>query len=950
MVEIQHFKLDEAIVFGPFTLYPTRRLLQKDSASHRIGSRALDILIALVERAGEVVGKDELIARVWSGVTVEESSLRAHIKGLRRSLGYGENGISYVATVPGRGYCFVARIEQAKIGSHDLARRAAPVARTAVLKRMIGRDDVVRSLAAELLARRFVSVIGPGGVGKTTVAVAVVHELATLFEGAVISVDFSVLCDPKLVPSSVAAALGLKIHKQEWTSALLSYLACRRVLLFFDNCEHVIESVAALSEQIVGIAKQVHILVTSREALRVDGEHTHQLRPLEFPVGKRPLTAKTIQAFSAVALFLERAVASGAQIALSNSNAETVAECCRRLDGNPLAIELAASQVATHGLQGTAKMLDASFRLVWLGRRTANQRHQTLNALVEWSYDLLSEEERHCFRRLSAFVGDFDLAAAHAVAAEPGHAESTTLHIIERLGAKSLLTISMDQESPRYRLLETTRAFAFDKMTQNGEETAIARRHAEYFATLIERLLGCGGDGALGPGEAVANDNLGNIRGALGWSFSDAGDVEIGVRLAAAAASIFLELSLLGECYEWCARALKAKRQVGCDRGRELDLREALAIAGMFSRGNGADVQGAVLRGLELAEAVGNPMSQLRLLAGRHILSTRTANLHEAYTVAEQYDRIAKTVDDHSGRVTADWMLGIAHHLLGDQLEAQAHFDSGFARAANNPELSTKFFGYEHRIRAMVGLSRTLWLRGYPERAVRAAREAIHEASLLHSPIDECISLIYTAPVFLWRGDWPEASRTVERLVAHADQHSLTPYRAVGLGLLGELAVKRNDPDVGVKLLSEAVATLQAEHHHIQEAAFRGAAAEGLLQLGRALEAVEMIDEAIGQAELSGGFVDMPELVRIKGKILLGLSDSNVDQVRSMLTAAIEQCRKQSSLAWELRIAMDLAHLDQGLMSMEGRRLLAEILGRFVEGFDTADLQAARLCLLTGSQ
>jgi predicted ATPase/DNA-binding winged helix-turn-helix (wHTH) protein len=936
MVETRRLEAEAAIQFGPFKLYPARRLLEKAAVPHRIGGRALDILMALVERAGTVVSKDDLIARVWPNVTVDESCLRTHIRGLRRSLGDGQDGARYVTNVAGRGYCFVAPVQRTVVEQVAAAESEAKPIRLPAVRRMVGRDAVVKALTAQLLAKRFVSVIGPGGIGKTTVALAVAHALSAAFANAVAFVDLSVLRDPQLVPSSVASALGLRVHAQDCASALMSHLAARRLLLLLDNCEHVIEAAAALAEQIAGAAKDVHLLATSREALRVEGETIHQLRPLDVPASTESLTAEDVRTFSAVTLFLERAIPGDETRVLSKAEAATVADICRRLDGNALAIELAASQVAPHGLQGLAKLLDDGFRLAWLGRRTASERHQTLGGLIDWSYSLLSEEERRCFWRLSAFVGDFDPAAAEAVVAGP---DGRTLHVIERLISKSLVTVNTDRESPRYRLLETTRAFAFDKMTQSGEGDAIARRHAAYFADLLDRRRRGSGSQRREP-----DDDLGNVRVALGWAFSATGDVGIGVQLAAAAAPVFLDLSLLGECHHWCARAIEAQRGLAGAMHRELELREALAIAAMFTRGNGADVQSAVLRGLELAQAAGDPMSQLRLLAGRHILLTRIANFRGACEVAERYDVVAKSLSDESGRATADWMLGIAYHLLGRQAEAEAYFESGFARAADNPDLNTKLFGYDHRIRARVGLSRTLWLRGHPERAVQMARLAIDEAGRL-GPVDICISLIYTTPVFLWRGDWSEASRRIEQLIALAGRHCLGPYHAVGIGFRGMLAVTRRQPGLGIELLSEALAALQAEHHHIQVCAFKGAIAEGLLQLGRTGEALDMIGEAISQAELSGGAMDLPDLVRIKGKILLTISASNTDQVASLLTVALEQSRNQSSPAWELRAAMDLAQLGQSSRFLDGARILAETLDRFVEGFGTADLRAARLCL-----
>ncbi|WP_407160186.1 ATP-binding protein [Bradyrhizobium sp. STM 3557] len=904
----------------------------------RIGSRALDILIALVEHAGTVVSKAELIARVWPRVTVDESALRAHIKGLRRVLGDGQDGARYITNVAGRGYCFVAPVAREEIEPRLAGAGEAMPARLPAVRRIVGRDDVVRTLATQLLAGRFVSVVGPGGIGKTTVALAVAHALSDKFGGAVAFIDLSLLRDPLLLPSSVATALGFRVHEQDCTDALVAQLAGRRMLLLFDNCEHVIDSVAALTERIAGSAEGVHILTTSREALRVEGETVHALSPLEVPAPADALTADEARGFSAITLFLERAGPADAKPVLSNADAAVIADICRRLDGNALAIELAASQVASHGLQGTAKLLDDRFRLAWLGRRTASERHQTLGALIDWSYNLLSEAERRCFLRLAVFVGDFDLDAVRAVLAEP---DGRALDVIERLVSKSLVAVGIEREAPRYRLLETTRAFALDRLMRSSDQDDVARRHAGHFAALLERR-----DETL---REVEGD-LGNVRAALCWAFSPSGDIRIGARLVAAAAPVFLNLALLGECHHWCAQAIEAQRARGGAIDKELQLREALAIAAMFTRGNSADVQSAVLRGLELATAAGDQMFQLRLLAGRHIFLTRIANFKAASDVADQYRAVAESLGDELALITADWMLGIAHHLAGRQAEAQACFDRGFARAAHDPDLDTRLFGYDHRIRARVGQARCLWLRGQPERAIQMTRLAIDEACQLGNPVDICIALIYTTPVLLWRGDWSEASRQIDELIRLADQHCLAPYHAVGIGFRGMLAVRRKQSELGVSLLGKALDTLQAENHLIQDAVFRGALAEGLLQLGRTADALAMIDEAIGRAEVSGGSMDQPELMRLKGKILLAVSASNAGQVAALLTDAVELSRSQSSPGWELRIAIDLARLGKTSPALDGERILEDAFNHFVDGFDTADLRAARLRLRTASR
>src|SRR5258708_2680841 len=462
-------RTNNVVMFGPFKLFVTERLLRKGDEALPIGGRALHRSTALVERAGEVIGHKQLIARVWPGVTVEEANLRVHIAALRKALGDGLNGARYISNVAGRGYCFVAAVvrydvERALPQTHA-ADIASPTQKLpARLSRMIGRDQTVCQLLAKLMTCRFVSIVGPGGVGKTTVAVAVAHALTEDFHGAFFFVDLGALADARLVPTTIASALGFVTQVEDPMLGLLGFLGDRKVLLVLDNCEHVVDAAAQLAERVVNEAPQTHILATTREALRAEGEHVHMLHSLETPADNPGLPASEALRYPAVQLFMERALAGGYHSELSDAEAPIVANICRRLDGMALAIELAASRVGSLGIGGTAELLDNRFKVIWQGRRTALPRHQTLKSMLDWSYNLLSDLEKRVLCRLSIFVGDFTIKAACEVAAEEEVDEALVTLAVTRLLEKSLISTTHFQRSTYYRLLTTTRAYALIKL------------------------------------------------------------------------------------------------------------------------------------------------------------------------------------------------------------------------------------------------------------------------------------------------------------------------------------------------------------------------------------------------------------------------------------------------------------------------------------------------------
>jgi predicted ATPase/DNA-binding winged helix-turn-helix (wHTH) protein len=472
--------------FGPFELWCDQRVLLRDGEALPLGGRALDLLIFLVSRPGEVVTKKQLIDHAWPDAIVEEGSLRVHVAAIRKALGDGKFGNRYIANIQGRGYSFVGSV--VGLDDHNRSISKKSPAFPARLSRMIGRELAVDTISAQLVTGRFVSIVGAGGIGKTTVAASIGRRLLKEFDDLVHFIDLGSLKDPLLVASATNLALGLPINERDPVPGLIAALRNRRMLLIFDSCEHVIETASVLAEHIFNEAPQVHILTTSREALNVEGEQVHRLAPLECPSEGAHLTAEAALAFPAVQLFVERATANQARLAFGDADAPIVIEICRKLDGMPLAIELAAGRVSAYGIRKVATLLDQRIGLLWGGRRTALPRHRTLTATLDWSYNLLQELEQTILRRLSVFAGMFTLEAARSVTEGNDVDDAQIISAMVGLVTKSLVAADTSDATTHFRLLDTTRAYASQKLAETSEADRIAYRHASYYRELLNRI------------------------------------------------------------------------------------------------------------------------------------------------------------------------------------------------------------------------------------------------------------------------------------------------------------------------------------------------------------------------------------------------------------------------------------------------------------------------------
>jgi predicted ATPase/DNA-binding winged helix-turn-helix (wHTH) protein len=935
----------DAISFGPFSLIAGERLLTRAGVPVELGARALDVLITLVSRPNEVVSKKDLLDRVWPDVTVEESSLRFALAGLRKALGDGQDGARYITTLAGRGYCFVAPISRS--GGRPPVESAPVVSFPHAnlpgrLTRMVGRDDDVRKISSQLTAARLVTIVGAGGIGKTTAAIATGHHLLETFAGAVLFVDLAMLSDPNLVATAAASMLGLSVQSSDATPSLIAHLRDKRILLILDTCEHLIESVATLVAGVFEAAPQVHILATSREALQVEGEHVYRLEPLACPPDGDAYTAEAAQTFPATRLFMERAAASGAHLDLNDADAAIIVAICRKLEGVALAIELAARRVEAYGLQQTAALLDQRLTLLWVGPRTAPPRQKTLQATLDWSYGLLTDLERLVLRRLAVFVGHFTLDAALAVVTSETIDQAQVFAAIDSLVAKSMVATRPIGAMMRYRLLDTTRAYTLAIEIEDAQRADLAVRHANYFRRWLEQNGTDWSTLSTGTERAPHFAGLNNVRTALEWCFGPEGNIEVGIGLAAAAAPVFLMMSLLPECHRWSEQALCALDDAARGGVDEMHLQAALGVSSMFTRGNSEPARAALNRSLAIAEERGDAPNQLQLLSLLHMFHHRIGDFKATLHYARQSSAVSGAIAVPTAAALAHSLLGSSLHHSGDIAGARAELEAALQLGPGHARARTIYLDFEHYNYAGIALARTLWLQGYPVQAMERARVSVEEAASKSHPVPLSRALVWAISVFLWAGDLASADAYTDRLISHAESHSLGPYLAVAQGYKAAFAICRGDARHGVARLQGAMEALRATRYELLTTPFNIWLAQGLAATGQSAEGLARIDRTIAMVEETGDLSQMPELLRVKASLLLTMQTPDLVEAESCLAQSLELSRRQGARAWELRTASDLAKLTANRGERGGARaILQPVLAQFTEGFDTVDLKAA---------
>jgi predicted ATPase/DNA-binding winged helix-turn-helix (wHTH) protein len=941
-MDSQSASYDGAVEFGPFRFIRGQRSLTRDGVAVAIGGRALDILGVLIERAGSIVSGPELMELVWHSVVVEDANLRTQLTALRKALGDGLDGSRYIVNVPSQGYTFVASLRR------ESAEAPAEVPLPTVEQRlskqipllprvMVGRHEVVAKLTTMLRGRRFVTLVGTGGIGKTTVAIAVARAInASEDRTDVCFVDLQAVTNPADVSSFIASALGCVVPVVSPEQALVTYLSSKTTCLVLDNCEHIIDAVAPLAEQLVREVRTLSIFATSREALRVAGENVFLLPPLDVP-NEGPISAAAALQSSAVQLFMERAIAGGFQGSLNDIDAPLVADICRRLDGVALAIELAASRVGFYGIRGTAELLHSGGALHMHGKRNAAPRHQTLEALLTWSINLLSFDEQTTLFRLAVFASSFSLRSARAVLQEGPDDAARVQELITSLVDKSLIITAHGRDTVKYRLLDITRGYALAKLRDCNEETEVFLRLGWYMIERLSRDLDQKPNGC-----SIENcaHHLANIHSLLTWCFSKNGDRRLGIQIASKAAPLLISLSQFADCQRWCNMAIAELSPE--DRGGSLHLMllEAQAKSCMYTRNGSHEARVLIQDALDLSRTLRDQRCQLNLLADLNVFLTRQGKFDDALNTAEQSFAVATEIGGRRERVLAEWMLSASYHLAGDQAAALHHWKIGQEAAAINPVVKLDLF---HEARAGFASARALWLAGFPDRALKAAREAIAENAKFQDNISFCATLVYATPVLFWWGKRDEAARHIELAVEQATRQGLSAFRALALALRGEMLVRSGEPARGVAVLQDAIGTMHAERYEISTSSASAVLATALSLCGRCEEAHAIADAAIYAAERRSERLWMPDLMLVKARIANSQNNPDFGLAEEYYLRSIEQAKLQSALGWELRAAIPLTRMliETGRHS-RADGLLKETYERFTEGFESTDLVEAR--------
>ena len=920
-----------------------------------LGGRAFEIVEVLARSPGELVTKDELISRIWPGASVLENTLQVHATAIRKALGPYR---ALLKTEAGRGYRLLG---DWAVHRHDFARPPAglrPMRMPAATLesnfpatvQLVGRVAAIQQLRDLVSAYRVVTLTGPGGIGKTTLALEVARSVLGEFEDGGKLVELASLPEPARVPAAVARTLDLKLPGEEISAeSVAQAVGTQKLLLLLDNCEHVVDAAATLAETLVRLCPHVTMLATSREILRVEGECVYRVPPLEVPADSKH-EPDHILGHSAVELFLARAEAQGSENVSRRDTLPAIAGICRHLDGIPLAIEFAAARAAVLGIEEVEASLRDRFAALTSHRRTAVPRQRTLRATLDWSYDLLPADEQSLLRRLATFPSGFTIEAAAAVTRRRGVDTAAVVNGIANLVAKSLVVMDKGDAPQRWRLLETIRAYAMEKLDQHGEAAHAAKLHAAYFRDFAAPAAGNSPWRVSRHQIAAGVREIDNVRAALDWAFSPQGDAAIGVDLTAFYVPIWLHTSLAAECRERCERALSEPAGDGDAAGarRRVLLQAALGSALVDAIGPQEQTKTALTDAIHAAGRLNDLDTQaVALFRLAPILEFR-GEYGEAWAAAEHLARIATQSNDPDIRGAADRTMGMMLLGSGRLHEARTCFER-ILQSPAPPQSQRRFYWYYLGNRAVTRamLARTLCLRGLVQDAQHEADTSLAELRDTNSQLSVCRVIAFgVSRVTLMTGD-PAAAEHAIALLNQAARLANAPFWQIeGRFLEGKRMIEQYDFATGAQMLRDAFDDCRQIGWHVSQPEFKAALAEAFLGLRAFDEALETVDDAlagIGPRE-NGQWWYVPELLRIKGEILL-LQQPNGSQsaAEDLFTQAGRISHEQGALFWELRAALSLARLrvQQGRPDA-ARQLLAPVHEQFPEGLSTADLRAAR--------
>jgi predicted ATPase/class 3 adenylate cyclase len=815
---------------------------------------------------------------------------------------------------------------------------------------LIGRDAELREIANRLEDEsvRLLTLTGPGGIGKTRLALRAAADEIDCYEDGVFFVDLSAIRDATEVLFAIARAIGLRDSGEEsLVDELTAQLRAQRALLILDNFEHVTAAAPSVA-QLLNDCPRLKLIVTSREALRVRGEQLFSVPPLSLPsVAPGAASVEQLARCEATQLFVERARAVRPDFQLTDDNAAAVAEICLRLDGLPLAIELAAARINLFSPEALRDRLGRRLELLRGGARDVPARQQTLRATLEWSYQLLGAGEQRLFELLSAFSGA-TVDAVEAVASSVDGRGGMALDALDGLASlvdKSLIRqADLGDREPRLVMLDTIREYAGDRLEDLPEfRAAVRRAHAAYFADFARRrwedLTGDRRETAL----AAMAAEIDNLR--LAWRYW-VGEGELD-QLNKLVDSLWL----LYESRGWYQATIElatdlldvlASSPSTSDRlVQEATLRTSLARALMAIHGYTQEVEEAYARALELFEREPELPQVFPVLRGLASFYNYRAEFEKGAQVGREILRLSDIQDDPSMRVDGHLVLGSSLALQNDLHAGLEHLDRAIALFESQGQRSRRFrLGNNPGVAALTTSALTLWMLGFPDRALERANRAVASATELEHPFTLSYALFHSGFLHLWRRE-PELIR--DRAVGVldvADEHELEIWRALGTCLLGAAKTGLGRSEEGLADIADGIAMYRGlRTPPVFWPLLLFVRAGACARCGRPAEGLDLLEEAIEIADQGSGLTLIPEFYRLKGELLHAVSGANGAGAEPWLRRAFDVAGELDARMPQLRAAIGLyrSRREQGDAEHWGRALSA-VYATFTEGFTTPDL------------